>query len=347
MTYLSAVSLATAVLASGGQEGAITAPLSRDLAGHASARTILLSDSERFLGLGVVITSDGLAIAPGDVVFNSTGRPRTALRATRNGVAEDARVVAFDPSTDVALVALPAKGNTYAYAEPAENMSGRVVLVMLQEGPARGFVAATGAAGVMALTGRYMPLNEIRLDSGGKAPTGAPVFLPDGKLVGMISGAFDSGQSRVRAAPAVEAPAIAPSGFAAKIGPTPATTFSLDLPVLRRIVDGYRSSDKSIDHPWVGLFFKTNPEREQGALITEVVPNSPGATAGIKVGDVVIGTTVQPFFTHVEFAAYLFARKPDETVTLTVNRDGRSRNVQIRLAREPHATNQLVRAARR
>ena len=339
MTFLSAVSFSTAVLAAPMQDGAATAPLSRNLVDHASARTLAISLNGQTVGMGVVVSQQGLALTTGEVAFDTGGKPRTNLRGKLDKTTLPLKVVAYDSSTDLALVELPQKSE-YDFVELADRVTSTVVLVMLPTGAARGHVAVVGVPGVIAMNGRFMPLNEIRLDSGGRAPTGSPIFLPDGRLAGLISAELGSDQ-----------PSPAPAetrmlnGFAAKLGPLkPATTFSPDLTVLDRVITGFKSETRSIDHPWIGLFFKTGPVPLQGAEITEVASNSPAADARIRVGDVILGSPTQAFRSHVEFAAYLFGKKPGETLTLSVSSEGRVRTVQVRLAREPHATGNLVRS---
>lgn len=340
MTFLSAVSFSTAVLAAPMQDGAATAPLGPNLVEHATARSISILAQEQVLGMGVVIDPIGLAITPGEVAFGSDGKPRTNLRCRLNRAIHPLKVVAYDASTDLALVALPERDD-YAYAELADRMSSTVVLVMLTGGAVRGQVAMTGVSGVIAMNGRFVSLNEIRLDSGGKASTGSPVFLPNGTLAGLISAELTSDQ-----------PTPAPlesrmlQGFAAKLGPIkPATTFSPDVSILDRVITGFRGDSRTIDHPWIGLFFKTGPAPELGALVTEVTRNSPAEEAGIRVGDAIVGSGLQPFRSHVDFASFLFGKKPGEQFNLSLSRNRIVRIVSVRLAREPHATSRLVRGS--
>jgi S1-C subfamily serine protease len=305
MTFLSAVSIGAIAAITICQDGVATAPLSRDLVGYAKARTVHFSEGGGSLGLGIVITSDGLVLTPGEVAFSGSGKPRSALQgaiAKRNLAA---KVVAFDPSTDLALVSLPPSATEYPFAELADRLSSTVVMVVLSDGPVRGQVVVSGISGVMAQNSRYLPLNEIRLDSEGRAPTGAPVFLPNGELAGLISAELESRSLPApTVAPAVAGGMRAMEGFAAKLGPLPPlTAFALDLPVLERVIAGFKSAARTIDHPWIGLFFKTGPSPTLGAQITEVVKGSPGEVAGIRVGDTVIGSSQMPFRSHVEIAS--------------------------------------------
>jgi S1-C subfamily serine protease len=312
------------------------------LARHAEARTLTVSENGQTLGLGVVIDPRGFAITPGEVAFDEEGQPRTSLKADTLDRRLPIAVIGFDPSTDLALVSLPA-GESYPAASLAQNISQNVVMVMLPGGPVRGQVAANGMDGVMALTGRYMPLNEIRLDSGGRAPTGAPVFLPDGTLAGIISAELN-GPRQISEELSIPAGSRTMTGFAAKLGPiAPATAFSLDLPVLQRVIEGYKSANRIIEHPWVGLFFKTSESPNQGAEITKVIDNSPGQLAGIRIGDVVVGSPTRSFRTHVVFGSLLFRTSPGDRLDVSIVREGSIKQVSIQVAREPNSTSRLER----
>jgi serine protease Do len=340
MTFLSAVSFSTAVLAAPMQDGAATAPLSAQLIEHASARTVSVMVQERVLGMGVVIDPSGLVLTPGEVAFGADGKPRTNLKCRLRSAEHSGKVVAYDASTDLALIELPERDD-YAFADLADRVASTVVLVMLPSGGARAQVAMSGIPGVIAMNGRFVPLNEIRLDSGGRAVTGSPVFLPNGMLAGLISAELASEQpTSITMEPRML------QGFAAKLGPVkPATTFSPDVAILERVINGFRTNSRTVEHPWIGLFFKTGPPPELGALVTEVTRNSPAEDAGIRIGDAIVGTTSQPFRSHVDFASFLFGKKPGEQFNLSLSRAGRVLVVPVRLAREPHLTSRLVRGS--
>lgn len=68
-----------------------------------------------------------------------------------------------------------------------------------------------------------------------------------------------------------------------------------------------------------------------GALIAEVQPGTPAATAGLDLGDVVIAIDGQPIKTRNELTTTLARRQPGERVRLTVIRDRKRRDITVEL----------------
>lgn len=74
---------------------------------------------------------------------------------------------------------------------------------------------------------------------------------------------------------------------------------------------------------------------DDGAEIVGIVPESPAERFGIQIGDVITKvdsrrvTRTQPLDEHI------LSYNPGDTVPLTVLRDGRTRQIEVRLAAEP------------
>ncbi len=74
---------------------------------------------------------------------------------------------------------------------------------------------------------------------------------------------------------------------------------------------------------------------DEGAEIVGVVPESPAGIGGIMVGDVITQvngrrvTRAQPLDEHI------MQYSPGDIVTLTLQRDGRTRQIEVKLAAEP------------
>ncbi|HQV32859.1 MAG TPA: PDZ domain-containing protein, partial [Calditrichia bacterium] len=75
----------------------------------------------------------------------------------------------------------------------------------------------------------------------------------------------------------------------------------------------------------------------EGVLVTEVVSNSPASEAGILPEDIVLAIDARKVRNMSELRTYIGARGPGQTVTLTVLRNGKSREFRVTLAAFPEA----------
>lgn len=334
--FLSAISLAIALL---GQDP-LTPPLSAQVAAAAESATMTISLSNIVLGQGVVI-GPGQALTIGDVAFGRDGNPRIGMDAAfGNGFRTKVSVEAYDPVTDLALLKLAQTNELVKPAKLSNANSKGVVLAMLPNRKARAEVTNTSVTGVMSYSRRYVPLIEIRLERGGAPMGGAPVFDATGNLVGLLlaslstapqegaSGValFDSKTFVERAADTVQGPRQA------------ATTFSLALPILNRVVTGFTKNNGVVQHPYLGIFFEMNKARE--TVITRVVEGGPAAVAGVRAGDVVItagGSLIENSF---DFVAYLFERQVGEMVKLQLRRGATLVEAQVGVVADPSALQQ-------
>jgi S1-C subfamily serine protease len=85
---------------------------------------------------------------------------------------------------------------------------------------------------------------------------------------------------------------------------------------------------------FLGAYLKANPEGP-GAFVDNVVADSPGAKAGLKKGDIVVGVNGQAIKEYSALQEYLKGTKPGQKLTLRVARDGWEREVPVELGRRP------------
>src|SRR5690606_31312516 len=71
---------------------------------------------------------------------------------------------------------------------------------------------------------------------------------------------------------------------------------------------------------------------DRGALVSEVEPGSPAEAAGIEVGDVVVAVNGDPIETSTELRNAIGLMRLGETVTLTLIRDAKTREVEVRVS---------------
>src|SRR5664279_3262835 len=68
-----------------------------------------------------------------------------------------------------------------------------------------------------------------------------------------------------------------------------------------------------------------------GAAIENVDQDGPACRAGIKSGDIVTAFNGKPVNDRVQFASMIHSSAPGSTVMLTVNRDGKSQDMKVKL----------------
>lgn len=75
-----------------------------------------------------------------------------------------------------------------------------------------------------------------------------------------------------------------------------------------------------------------------GALIVEVMEDSPAERAGLRVGDLVVAVDERTLDDEEELAERIRQYEPGERVTLTVIRQGRERTIEVTLGRNADDT---------
>jgi len=77
------------------------------------------------------------------------------------------------------------------------------------------------------------------------------------------------------------------------------------------------------------------PDQVVGALVTEVVEDTPAAQAGIEAGDVIVAVDGVPIDGERILERIIRSHEPGDRVEITLWRSGRERTVSVRLAQNP------------
>ena len=75
----------------------------------------------------------------------------------------------------------------------------------------------------------------------------------------------------------------------------------------------------------------TTPDGASGAYVKSVTPGGPADSAGIQPGDLITAVDDTPIHAFDELRGTISAYNPGETVTVTIERDGQSSQVQVTL----------------
>lgn len=86
------------------------------------------------------------------------------------------------------------------------------------------------------------------------------------------------------------------------------------------------------ERPYLGIRYRARPN---GAEVQEVIPGSPAEEAGLRVGDLIREVDGQPVSTRRPLMDLLSSYRPGDTVTLTVERRGEKKEIEVTLGYWP------------
>lgn len=290
-------------------------------------------------GSGVIISAGG-TILTSEHVVREASRIEVTLADRRRYTAE---VVGADPRRDLAVIRIDARDLPAARLGDAGRLRrGQFVLALGspfgfgrdgQPSLSFGIVSGTGRAipGIGAELDRYYG-NLIQTDAAvNPGNSGGPLVDLEGNVVG------------VNAVISSQTGASEGVGFAVPI--TSAT---------RRIIERLKKGEE-IAYGYVGIEItevdqetarETGAELGHGAYVARVLPDAPGAKAGLTQGDVVLAVNGDPVHGPDDVIQMVQVTPVGQTVTLTVLRDGKRREVTVEVTRRPPPGEMLARRFR-
>ena len=252
-----------------------------------------------------------------------------------------ATIVGFDPFSDVALVKVDPKGLTLrplTLGSSADVKVGEPVAAIgspfgEEQSLSIGVVSATDRE-IESLTG-FLTTGALQTDAAiNSGNSGGPLLDAGGRVLGI--------NSQIRSA----------SGSGSGVG------FAVSVDVVRRSLEQLRRSGE-VRYPYVGVSTQSvYPQlaarfalgTPRGALIQQVVPGGPADKAGLRAGtrrvtfqeqpwriggDIITKIDGQPVRRDADLARGLDRHAPGDRVILTIVRDGRVREVPVRLGTRP------------
>jgi S1-C subfamily serine protease len=306
---------------------------------------VKLLQNNQVVGTGVLIDTHGHFMAH----RSATGGPMMFGRLSSGEIIQ-LSLVSVDDVTQLALlkasgwipmgrtpisvasstpnVALP--GAAFAPARRAQGSENSRLIIVLPDRAVPGELVRTDLVGVLSPSRRGMTLSEIRFEAGPSTLGGALAFTYDGRLIGVLGATLEappsaSAQQYVRNK-------MAEFGAARIFGPNSLTIgYSVSPVVVNRVVDGFRSPQRMVEHPALGLMCRD--ATTGGALIDSVVPNSPAALAGLRPGDTIVEFSGVTLGDQLDYTRALQQSNVGEVVTLKVRRGNELLTVTVKVGR--------------
>jgi putative serine protease PepD len=252
-----------------------------------------------------------------------------------------ARPIGADPGNDLAVIKIDAPAETLTVIPMGDSsrlVVGQKVLVI---GNPFGF-ERTLTGGIVSSTGRSIRAENGRLIRGiiqtdaaiNPGNSGGPLLNSSGEIIGVSTAIFS------------------PSGGSVGVG------FAVPINTAKRIIADLINRGY-VARPYLGIsgheVFPALAEAlrlpvKEGIMVVEVAPGSPAQRAGIRGsdravqvgnmivrvgGDIITEVDQMKVRTFEELSDFIDAKQPNDTVTLTFNRQGRTSVIEVRLRERP------------
>jgi S1-C subfamily serine protease len=273
-------------------------------------------------GAGVVYNSKGDILTDQHVVANAT----SVTVNFQDGKSVPAKVLGTDPSTDVAVihVDVPASQlHPIPLADSGAAQVGDPVVAIgspfsLPETTTTGIVSQTGR-GITAPNGYTIP-NAIQTDAAiNPGNSGGPLLDANGRVLGLNDQIETNNQTA--------------GGEGSSSGVGFATPSNAVKQVADTIIAGH-----SVQHAYIGVSLDQDSAQiaaPNAACQTPISPGSPAAKAGLKSGDTITRVGNVRVASTSQFIATLNTYAPGQSVTLTINRNGQTKQIAVKLASRP------------
>jgi len=276
------------------------------------------ASTQQSSGTGFIITTDGLIATNKHVVKG--GQSFTVT--TAEGKTFDGKVVATDPTNDLALMKVDARGLPVADLGDSDRVEvGQYVIAI---GNALGEFQNTVTLGVISAENRTVSAGDgsgnsemldglLQTDAAiNPGNSGGPLLNLAGQVIGMNT---------------------AVTGNAQGIG------FALPINDLKRDLESYNKTGKILQS-YIGARVQSITKAiaksaklpvDQGAYVVSVVTGSPAANAGIKAEDIITQVNKDKITETSPLPRTIHRYSPGEKVTLTILRDGKEMTLEVTL----------------
>lgn len=272
-------------------------------------------------GTGFIVSDDGLIITNNHVV-GGADRVEVMLADDRT---YDAEIIGTDPQTDVALIRIDADGLVPATIGDSDvlDVGDWVVAVGSPFG-----LNQTVTAGIVSATGRRLATNRIgyqdfiQTDAAiNPGNSGGPLLNLRGEVIGINT------------------------AITTRTGGSLGIGFAIPSNMARYVMEEL-IEDGAVDRGWLGvqgqdltpeLARSFGYEGSGGALVVEVVDDSPAEASGVEAQDIIVRFNNRPVNSFNDLRNIVAMTPPGKGVPVTVFRDGKSLELVVTLGNRDDA----------
>jgi serine protease Do len=265
------------------------------------------------LGSGFIIDPSGYVVTNSHVVGDASKVEVTLQDDSKY----PAKIIGRDPKTDIALVKIKAD-KPLPYVTFGDSSAAQVGDWVMAVGNPFG-LGGTVTTGIISARGR--DIHSLQIDAPiNRGNSGGPTFNLDGQVVGINTAIYS------------------PNGGSVGIG------FAVPSNLAKTVVAQLEEHGK-VSRGWLGVQIQeVTPaiasslglQNEHGALVAVVTPDSPGAKAGLKQGDVVLSFNGNEVSRLRDLPRLVAETAPDTGVNMKVWRNGQTLELQATLGELPN-----------
>jgi S1-C subfamily serine protease len=160
-----------------------------------------------------------------------------------------------------------------------------------------------------------------------RGASGSPVLDKEGRMIGLLRGVYTQESPVILEFREKEVEA---SGFVFSRAEAPSSGMALAIPVdiVRSVAVEIKEKGR-VQRGWLGISFYEN---EKGAIeVVEVEKESPAELAKLEEGDLVLQIDGKDLTSPEMLVKEIRKRKPGQTITLKIQRDGKESDVKVKL----------------
>jgi len=268
--------------------------------------SVVQIDTDSGLGSGVYYDSSGLVMTNAHVVGSAT----SVTVRTADGKSHSGQVLGADSGTDIAVVRVSGLGVPVATLSQAKPMVGQMSVAVgspfgLTQSVTSGIVSAVNRP---VDNDKGVVVNMIQTDASiNPGNSGGALADRAGQIIGINTSIFS------------------------QTGENNGIGFAIPIATAKNAADKLVAG-QSVAKAGLGLTGpSTTPNGASGAYVKSVTPGGPADSAGIQPGDLITAVDDTPIHAFDELRGTISAYNPGETVTVTIERDGQSSQVQVTL----------------